>query len=243
MYPLARHLSLSPIREHETSNYQIVSYGKMLEHFKQLTYPDKLSFFHTHFGIIPFLFPDFDTEISWYNIEAHLSLLTENFYRERPKKFICEKTLIEDECIVKFTVQPVTPIQRILYNRFIIASFFCLNDPFKQKFERDLQNENNPVEFLTSQINILTTVKDWVRCSVNEVKVKKTLRSQFLQIFLSGLYFYNTGKQVAIQQRRKFVELYLFSQGLFFADHLLALQRLLAHHMNTTCIFHLDQSV
>ena len=210
------------------SNYPIANYSERLEHFKQLPYADKLSFFHFHFGIIPFLFPHFDTEISWYSSAVQLAVLIENFYKEKPKKFTCEKIFIEDDCIIKFSVQPVSPIQRIQYNRFIIAAFLCLHDSFKQKFERDLQTENNPIEFLASQIRFLTAVKEWMRCSVNEVKVKKSLRSQFLQIFLSGFYFYDTGKQVTIQQRRKFVELYLFSQGLFFADHLSTLQKLLA---------------
>lgn len=202
-------------------------YSQILEHFKQLNYPDKLGFFHSQFGIIPFLFPDFTTEISWYNNESQLALLIENFYIEKPKKFVCEKIFIENTGVVKFSVQPVSPVQRIQYNRFIISAFLQLFESFKKDFDVDLQTASDPIEFLTSHMKRLTTVQQWIQCLIDKLQVKASLRLQFLQIVFNGFNFYSTGKQATIQKRRKFVELYLFSQGLFFADHLSTLQRLL----------------
>jgi hypothetical protein len=209
------------------TNFNFDDYDKMFAYFNQLSYSDKLIYFHRHFNIIPFLFPDFDIEISWYNNQTQLTLLIENFYKEKRIKFISEKTFIKDNHTIKFNVQPVSQKQRILYNRFIVSVFLELHRLSEEKNESDLQIENYSIDFLTSQINSIISIRGWMKDLIDKFKVKINLPTQFLQVLFCGLNYYYSGEQVAIQQSRKFVELYLFSYGFFLADHLATLQRML----------------
>jgi hypothetical protein len=208
-------------------NTNLDDYDKMFIYFDQLSYPDKLIYFHKHFNIIPFLFPGFNTEISWYNNQPQLTLLIENFYKETPRKFIAEKTFIKDDHTIKFNVQPVSQKQKILYNRFIVHVFLELHKLSENEIEGGLQMENYPIEFLTSQINSIISTRGWMKDLIDKFKAKINLPVQFLQVLSCGMNFYYSGEQVAIQQSRKFVELYLFSYGFFLADHLAKLQRML----------------
>ncbi len=210
----------------ETAIWNDIDYGNMYEHFMRLCYADKLICFHKQFDLIPFEFPDFDIDFSWYNNEEKLALLISNFYKERPKKFTCEKTVVYNNHSITFNVHPLSPKQRMLYNEFVVSTFLQRSQWIISKLNNDFKSATDPEQFLTSQIQLLTCLQGWMSFSINKCVTKVTLRQQFLQVCIAGMNLAGTKKQIILCKRHTFVELFLIGQGIFLSDYLCTAQKL-----------------
>jgi hypothetical protein len=99
--------------------------------------------------------------------------------------------------------------------------------------EKELHNAPDKVKFLEGRVEQFTSLINWTRQLL--LKADDTsLRAKFLHIFYSGYLAYQYGNDKVLTNRRKYTELYLYSQGLLLAEHISELQKKLEKSNSNT---------
>ncbi len=200
--------------------------------FLQLDYFDKLAYFDLHFTIIPYTFPRFDIKLSCLRDDIRLTQLVENFYKEGRSRHIYETQVEEDGSVLSFDIRPTSFMQRIQYNKYILGKFLKEKESIKNHFQDELMNVNDQDKCINARINEIHSVIEWVVQSIRNLKTRFSLQNQFLKVFYSGFKAYQNGKEESGRIRKKFVEIFLYSQGVLLADHVRWLEHLLEKNRN-----------
>lgn len=193
------------------------------EAFKNADYKTKVVLFDRYFGIIPFQFPDFDIEAKWYNnTSSQLNLFS--IFREDSRNLnIYEKTIPCGNEILRFDIKPAGPKDRIVLNEYLLSLFLSKRSQLEAVFEMNLEQAPNKVEFLENRLDGIANIVNWAKFSL-ENQDPFELRVKFLRIFYNGYLAFSINTDNGLNQRRRFVELFLFSQGMMLAEHYHLLQ-------------------
>lgn len=210
------------------SQSENISIQTLFQEFACLSYGQKLERFHSYFGLVPFSFPKMDMHVSWFYEEAELTALTNNLYEEIKNRHLYEKTITENRNTWLFDVKPRSQSQRIQYNQFLLSLFLseACNGGFAL-VENYLGTPDESLSFLNAKCkgirNSLADIKQYVQ----KRSLRPGLKLQFARVFYTGFLSFTSDTSLNLHIRHKFVEIYLYSQGLLVAKYLHHLQSLL----------------
>ena len=199
--------------------------GSDFEQFTKLDYCSKLIFYNARFGIVPFAFPPFDSEVSWYWDRVKLSMLTNFYFLELRGSKMYEKSFVSNGEKLLFSIKPLTFVQRIQYNKFIQLIFLHQKDELENIFRNRFADAHCSPQYIKAEVNRVSKSINWVTYTVRNFKGKPQLADQFLGVYYNGIKASGEGRISLVRCRRKFVELYLYSQGILLAGYLQFLQQ------------------
>jgi hypothetical protein len=191
--------------------------------FSTLDYQEKVRLFDKLFGLVPFDFPVADLECLWFTNEIKYNRLVEYFNLENRNKHIYKRTIRSKNKDVVFDVRPLSKPHRIFFNQYVVSGFLAAKDELAKQILVESKRADSASQYLEEKQEHLLSVVDWARHTVNEPKT--CLRHQFLRIFLNGFRAYQNVNDELVKTRRKFVELFLYSQGLLLAGQIDELQK------------------
>lgn len=217
----------------------------LFQEFKALKkYIDKLLFFDQHFGIIPFSFPGFEPELSFFFENDKTEALTEIFKKERKNPLLTEKRFSFGEGYC-FNIKPANS-NRSVYSTYILSKFLSFPD-----FEEYIKKRALSPGHKSCAISRLL---DEANRIINSLEYKlgneydKSLKIHCMNVFYKGFYDAFTGRVKLPGKKRKFTELYLYAQGILYAKYLEMLKKLFACQVNDKTIFnpsvvHLERKI
>jgi hypothetical protein len=165
--------------------------------FKSLKkYVEKLAFFDRCFGIIPFNFPDFDPQLRFFFEREKTQELVDIFKKERNNPGLTVKKFHYEE-IFTFNIKPANS-NSSAYSHFILSCFLARKPTFDEWINRNISN-GKTVEGLQNEYD-------------------KSFKLQCMSVFYRGFYDAFTRHSSGPGKKRKFIELYLYAQGMIYAD-------------------------
>jgi hypothetical protein len=196
------------------------------EEFRGLKkYPDRLCMFDRLFGIIPFSFPDFDPNLSFFFQKEKLDELISIFKKERNNPGLTERKFIFGKSFI-FNIKPANSNSSVFSN-YILKSFLSRQPAFDQWIEIHGSAEK-PIESLLDEANGLINHLEY--CLQNEYD--KSFRLQCMSVFFKGFHDAYTGHVNLPGKKRKFTELYLYTQGIIYANYIGSLKTFLKRYLN-----------
>jgi hypothetical protein len=194
--------------------------------FKRLKkYTDKLIFFDRLFGIIPFSFPDFDPQLRYFFQKEKMTELSDIFRKERNNPGLNEKKFSFAEDFV-FNIRPANS-NSATYSNYILSSFLSRTPVFKE-WIRQRKTADKPVEFFLDEANgLINRIENALQ---NEQE--KGFNFQCMAVFYKGFYDAFSNQVNLPGKKRKFIELYLYAQGIIYANYINSLKTALQQSRN-----------
>jgi len=190
--------------------------------FKNLKkYADKLACFDRLFGIIPLPFPEFDPLLRYFFQKEDTNELEALFRLERNNPSLAEKKFIFGETFV-FNIKPANSNSAI-YSTYILSSFLSRKPAFDEMISQK-KSEEKPVDFFLDEANgIINSIEYALQ---NEYD--KSFRLQCMSVFYKGFYEAFTNRVNVPGKKRKFIELFLYAQGIIYSNYISFLKASLA---------------
>ena len=186
--------------------------------FKSLKkYVEKLAFFDRWFGIIPFDFPDFDPGLRFFFEREKTAELVDIFKKERNNPGLTVKKFQYDE-LFTFNIKPANS-NSSMYSHFILSCFLTRKPSFEEWIKQN-SSADKTVEDLLDEANSM----------VNGIEINlqneydKSFKLQCMSVFYRGFYDAFTRHLNGPGKKRKFIELYLYAQGMIYADFISSLK-------------------
>jgi hypothetical protein len=189
-------------------------YSEFRSHKK---YTDKLAFFDKNFGIIPFPFPDFDPLLGYFFQDEKANLLNAIYKKERNNPGLTEKKFSFRENFV-FSIKPANS-NSAAYSSFILSRFLARAPEFEE-WIRFRSSPDKPADALLDEANGL----------VNQIEYRlqfeydKSFKLQCMSVFFKGFYDAFCKRANLPGKKRKFIELYLYAQGIIYAHYIRSLK-------------------
>lgn len=180
-------------------------------------YTQKLSFFDRLFGIIPFSFPEFDPQLSYFFQKEKTQELAEIFKRERNNPGLTEKKFYFDETYT-FTIRP-TNSNSALYSNYILSSFLA-RPPILSEWISQKTSVDKPVAFFLEEANGILNHIEYLL----QYEHEKSFKLQCMSVFFRGYFDGFCNRVVGPGKKRKFTELYLYAQGIIYANYIRSLK-------------------
>jgi len=201
-----------------TQSYSENQIRSLYSEFKNLKkYVDKLAFFDRWFGIIPFDFPDFDPQLRFFFEREKTQELVDIFKRERNNPGLTLKKFSYGE-IFAFNIKPANSNSSV-YSHFILSCFLSRKPSFDEWIKQHIFS-NKTVEDLLDEANgVVNTIEKYLQ---NEYD--KSFKLQCMSVFHRGFYDAFTRHLNGPGKKRKFIELYLYAQGMIYADFISSLK-------------------
>jgi hypothetical protein len=188
-------------------------------------YVDKLSFFDRLFGIVPFSFPDFDPQLGILFQKEKTGMLAEIFRKERNNPSLSEKKFYFGEHFV-FNIKPANSNSSV-YSHYIL-SIFMERAPVFEDWIRQKKSSEKPIEFFLEEAN--ENMNRIENCLQHEYD--KSFRLQCMSVFYKGFFVAFSNQGHAPDKKRKFTELYLYAQGMIYANYITSLKTALQKSRN-----------
>jgi hypothetical protein len=183
--------------------------------FKQLrTYKEKVEFFDQHFGCLSHSYPEFDPELKFLFEQKEFDAITELFEKERRKAIILDKRYEIDGKLYIFNVTPVNSNTAIL-NDYILYRFINNDKLFEAETKSLQEKEQQQIwNAWLSALNKIDSIDN--KLAGGE---ERGLRYRFMNVFINGYRDKEQGLLKKFFNRKKFIELYLYAQGVLFRQY------------------------
>lgn len=182
------------------------------------SYQEKVHFFDLHWGIIPFTPPPFDPELTW--LFAHNStfdLISLFLLEQDRRKNYYVKTFNHAAQTITFSINPFSKNHRIVLNKYIITKF--LNTfAIWEKHERKSSPEVHVAAEWRAKLEKAEKTLHLLREKIAE-KTAVPMHAKFRQVFFKGFTDKILNEDV-LTRRKRFVELFLYAQGLLYAQYM-----------------------
>jgi hypothetical protein len=210
-----------------------------LEFLNEKTYQHRVTLFDKHFGLVPFTFTFFDADLSWFHTGSKTLELIDIFNKENdPDANFYQKSFVVGNHTVNFNIKPVTREQRSFFNRSIVRRFLQDKASLYNLIEKELEAVSDPLAYLNSRILRMNKMFKWISQKLNEPVNHMALKVKFLGIFYQGYTsFFEDERTLNI--KRRFVELYLYTQGLLFLNY----QNALLEKLQSIKITHVVENI
>ena len=201
-----------------TQGYSENQIRSLYSEFKSLKkYVEKLAFFDRWFGIIPFDFPAFDPGLRFFFEREKTQELVDIFKKERNNPGLTVKKFQYDE-IIAFNIKPANSNSSV-YSHFILSCFLTRKPSFEEWIKLN-RSADKTVEFLLDEANgMVNSIEMYLQ---NEYD--KSFKLQCMSVFYRGFYDAFTRHLNGPGKKRKFIELYLYAQGMIYADFISSLK-------------------
>ena len=201
-----------------TQYYSENQIRSLYSEFKSLKkYVEKLAFFDRWFGIIPFVFPEFDPRLRFFFEREKTEELIDIFKKERNNPGLTVKKFQYNE-IIAFNIKPANS-NSSAYSHFILSCFLTRKPSFEEWINQN-RSADKTVEDLLDEANSV----------VNSIEINlqneydKSFKLQCMSVFYRGFYDAFTRHLNGPGKKRKFIELYLYAQGMIYADFISSLK-------------------
>jgi hypothetical protein len=184
-------------------------------------YAAKLAFFDRYFGIIPFSFPEFDPRLDLFFQDEKNSTLISIYKMERNNPGLTEKIFSFQEDFV-FNIKP-TNSNSAAYSSFILSRFLSLAPSFDE-WIRLRESEGTSVEQLLGEANGIINKIEYRL----QYEYDKSFHLQCMSVFYKGFYDAFCKQANMPGKKRKFIELYLYAQGIIYTHYIRSLKSALA---------------
>ena len=198
------------IMQRFSENQIRVFYSEFRSHKK---YVAKLAFFDHLFGIIPFPFPEFDPKLQFFFHKEKTEELMEIFKKERNNPGLTERRFTFGETFV-FSIKPANS-NSAAYSNYILSSFLSRRPVFDNWIRRN-KLSGISVERLLDDAN--GTINKIEFCLQNEYD--KSFRLQCMAVFFKGFYDAFCDGVTLPGKKRKFIELFLYAQGIIYSNYI-----------------------
>jgi hypothetical protein len=188
-------------------------------------YADKLFFFDRHFGIIPFSFPDFDPQLLFFFQKEKTDELAGIFKKERNNPGLTEKKFSFGEDFT-FSIRPANS-NSAAYSNYILTCFLSRSPVFEEWLEQEKRNKIQVEKMLDQANGIINHIEFSMQ---NEHD--KSFRLQCMSVFYKGFYNAFCNQLNLPDKKRKFTELYLYAQGIIYANYVSSLKAALRDSLN-----------
>ena len=186
--------------------------------FKNLKkYVEKLAFFDRWFGIIPFDFPEFDPALDYFFQREKTQQLVDIFKKERNNPGLTVKKFEFNE-IFTFNIKPANSNSSV-YSHFIRSCFLARRPKFDEWIKQQIAGGKAVTDLLDEANGVVNTVELYLQ---NEYD--KSFKQQCMSVFYRGFYDAFTKRLSGPGKKRKFIELYLYAQGMIHADFIASLK-------------------
>ncbi len=176
-------------------------------------YADKLIFFDHLFGIIPFPFPAFDPELAFLFQKENAGELADIYKKERNNRSLTEKKFSYREDYI-FNIRPANSNSAV-YSNYILSSFL-LRAPEFTEWINQKKTADKPVGYLLDQANAcINDIEYRLQCNQD-----KSFSLQCMAVFYKGFYDAFSNRVYGPGKKRKFIELYLYAQGIIYANYI-----------------------
>lgn len=188
-------------------------------------YIDKLAFFDRLFGIIPFSFPDFDPQLRFFFQNEKTEELAVIFKKERNNPGLTEKKFSFGETFV-FNIKPANSNSSV-YSNFILSCFLSCTPVFED-WIRQKKSAEKPIEFFLDEANgIINRIEYYLHYEYD-----KSFKLQCMSVFYKGFYDAFRNHVNLPGKKRKFIELFLYAQGIIYANYISSLKSAFEHSRN-----------
>lgn len=200
---------------------QVVTDEYVINLFKKFTaqprYIDRLSHFEKHFRVIFDLFPAFDPSLAFLNNPEQIGFLTDVYRKDSGIYASLKKEFRIDKRVYVFDVRPVNSY-RPVFNNYIIDGFVSADKQINtvvSAIEKQEHYAEKPAAVLMEECNqSISTVHNYL-----QKKKLINFRIQFMNVFYDGYNDHVNGIPKTFERKKKIIELYLYSQGLLFAEY------------------------
>jgi hypothetical protein len=180
--------------------------------FKSLKkYVEKLAFYDRWFGIIPFDFPDFDPRLRFFFEREKTEELADIFKKERNNPGLTVKKFHYEE-IIAFNIKPANSNSSV-YSHFILSCFLSRKPSFEEWIKQNISAEKRVEDLLDDANGMVNNIELYLQ---NEYD--KSFKLQCMSVFYRGFFDAFTRHSNGPGKKRKFIELYLYAQGMIYAD-------------------------
>lgn len=186
--------------------------------FRELKkYVDKLAFFDRMFDIIPFTFPEFDSQLGFLLDKGETDGLIAIFKNERNNPGLMEKNFLFHETFV-FNIKP-TNSNSAAYSNYILCRFLSRTPDFIEWIRKNRSAEKSVTTLLEKANDLINGIE----CRLL-YEYDKSLQLQCMSVFYKGFYDSCSNSVHMPFKKRKFIELYLYAQGIIYANYIHALK-------------------
>ena len=194
-------------------------YSEFKSHKK---YADKLALFDRLFGIIPVSFPEFDSHLRFFFEKEKTEELAEIYKNERNNPGLTERKFLFGEIFV-FNIKPANS-NNAAYSNYILSSFLS-RQPVFEEWIRQNKSDEHSIEFLLDEANgIINKIEYYLQSEYD-----KSFRLQCISVFYKGFYDAFSGRVNLPDKKRKFIELYLYAQGIIYCNYIRSLKWAMQH--------------
>lgn len=176
-------------------------------------YAGKLAFFERVFGIIPFSFPPFDPQVRYLFQKEKTELLVDIFKKERNNPGLTEKKFCFGETFV-FNIRPANS-NSSTYSNYILSVFLSRSPSFEE-WIRNNKSADKTIEFYLDEANGIINQIEYLL----QNEYDKSFMLQCMSVFYKGLYDAFRQRINLPDKKRKFIELYLYAQGIIYANYI-----------------------
>jgi len=180
-------------------------------------YADKLIFFDRLFGIIPFPFPDFDPSLAYFFQHEKIEELESIFKQERNNPGLTEKKFSFGETFA-FNIRPANSNSSV-YSNYILSRFLSRAPVFAEWIAQEITAEK-PVERLLEEANGVINRIEYCL----QYEQDKSFTLQCMAVFYKGFFDAFRNRVYGPGKKRKFIELFLYAQGIIHANYISALK-------------------
>ncbi len=197
-------------------------YSEFKSHKK---YADKLALFDRLFGIIPLSFPEFDSHLRFFFEKEKTEELAEIYKNERNNPGLTERKYQFGEIFV-FNIKPANS-NNAAYSNYILSSFLS-RQPVFEEWIRQNKSEERPIEFLLDEANgIINKIEHNLLSEYD-----KSFRLQCMSVFYKGFHDAFSSRVNLPDKKRKFIELFLYAQGIMYSNYISSLKWSMQHPDN-----------
>jgi hypothetical protein len=191
----------------------------------QKKYSDKLAFFDRLFGIIPFSFPEFDPLLTFLFSKDKTEELETIFKRERNNPGLTERKFCFAETY-SFNIKPANS-NSSAFSSYILSCFLSRAPRFDDWIRQKVTNDKS-VEFLLDEANsVINKIEYYLQ---NEYD--KSFMLQCMSVFYKGFFEAFCNRITLPGKKRKFIELYLYAQGIIYVKYISSLKTALQKSLN-----------
>lgn len=191
----------------------------------QKKYGDKLAFFDRLFGIIPFSFPEFDPLLTFLFSKDKTEELETIFKRERNNPGLTERKFCFAETY-SFNIKPANS-NSSAFSSYILSRFLYRAPRFDEWIRQKVTNDKS-VEFLLDEANsVINKIEYYLQ---NEYD--KSFMLQCMSVFYKGFFESFCNRITLPGKKRKFIELYLYAQGIIYVKYISSLKTALLKSLN-----------
>lgn len=209
--------------------------------FEKGTYEAKLNIYDGLFDILPFHFPQLCFATSWFDNSIFYAKLVEYLNRDKRENKLLSQSIVETGKTYVFNIKPLSQVQRIQFNNFIIKKFLSVKASMLKQINEEVKKAGNEQHYFQTKIDQYNTIINKIRETINYSK--DLLQSQLLNVFYNGYVAAESNIEKMIKSRKTFVELYLYSQGLLLAEVITYLQSGREHLQKTAAFLNLEQKL